>query len=289
MTRCEEVEEWFKQQQSKREEALVRKKAKLLLLEEEDTVALIASESSYTTIRRTKKRCMLRLGKVKNITGLGRTMLSKFSLLGNSVTSYSACPDNYMDLSSSSTTSPPTKDDTECSALTSLNTAETSSSSISISSSGSQDGREDSPLLEFDDANVDSSDCSSSSISLSSSVLDDYVDDDDDDDDDDDSTDNITIDDDNNEHITTTAAHHLLKIVCGMKYIYDSTSQEQQLGYYTGQIRTQSKLPHGMGTWRDENGYCKLEGHWYEGHLYSKNFASSPQEGQYIMVLDPIR
>ena len=178
MTRCEEVEEWFKQQQSKREEALVRKKAKLLLLEEEDTVALIASESSYTTIIRTKKRCMLRLGKFKNITGLGRTMLSKFSLLGNSVSSYSACPDDYMD-SSSSTTSPPTKDDTECPALTSLNTAETSSSSISISSSGSQDGREDSPLLEFDDENVDSSDCSSSSISLSSSVLDDYLDDDD--------------------------------------------------------------------------------------------------------------
>ena len=286
MTRCEEVEEWFKQQQHKRKEAVVRKEAKLLLLEE-GTVALVASESSYTTIR-TKKRCMLRLGKFKNITGLGRTMLRKCSLLGNSDTSYSACPDDYMDLSSSSTTSPPpTKDDTECSALT-LNTAETSSSSIS-SSSGSQDGREDSPLLEFDDTNVvDSSYRSSSSISLNSSVFDDYVDDDDDDDDDDSTTD-TTIDDDNNEHITTTAAHHLLKIVCGMKYIYDSTSQEQQLGYYTGQIRAQSKLPHGMGTWRDDDGYCKLEGHWYEGHLYSKNFATSPREGQYIMVLEPIR
>lgn len=243
-SRCEEVEEWFKRQQHKREAALARKEAKLLLLEE-DTVALVASEASYSKIT-TKKRCMLRLGKLKNIKGLGRAVLDKCSLLGNSV-SYSACPDDYMKPSSSSSKSYlPTEDDTAYSAST-LNTAKTSSSSISDSSSGSQDGRENSPLLEFDDKNVvDSSYRSSSSISLTSSVLDDSLDDDDDST----TTDNITVDDDINDHNTTTTTHHLV-IVCGMKYIYDSTYQDRQLGYYTGQIRAKSKLPHGIGTWRD--------------------------------------
>lgn len=74
-------------------------------------------------------------------------------------------------------------------------------------------------------------------------------------------------------------------IVCGMPYSYylsnghRHVNQEHhfQHGFYTGQIETSTKRPHGMGTWRCATGTKLIEGWWFEGRLrQSKHELSMP-------------
>jgi len=62
-----------------------------------------------------------------------------------------------------------------------------------------------------------------------------------------------------------------IEVVSGMRYAFYHNNYYQSnrlhAGYFTGQIDTRTNLPHGMGTWRSEDGSSLMEGVWYKGRL----------------------
>jgi len=82
------------------------------------------------------------------------------------------------------------------------------------------------------------------------------------------------------------------RVVCGMPYVYFSfrpreDKQEYEEGFYTGELDSNSGVPHGMGTWRSEDGMSLMEGEWYDGHLLRKNNSDGTLDRSWSDIIDP--